>query len=107
MTDPIHSSEPQVVETPRKPGRSKRVLASAALVAAGVVGGGGATYAIASQVDPTAPGGTSSVQPGGPNGGFRGNHQGAPPDGTAPQGTAPDGSAPTTDPSAAPSTTTG
>lgn len=58
-TDPPAPTEP----TPAKSSRGNRVLAGAALVAAGLVAGG-ATYAVTSQIAPTSD--SSTVQPGAP-----------------------------------------
>lgn len=62
--------------------------------AAELVGGGGATYAVASQINPASPEGTSTVQPGERGGGPRGDGMRVPPGGTLPDGTVPDGTPP-------------
>ncbi len=65
MSDPTYPTETSAAEPPKaKPSRGRRVLAGAALVAAGLVAGGGATYAVASQINPASPEGTSTAQPG-------------------------------------------
>lgn len=65
---------PQPTETPaRKPSRTRRWLSGTALVAAGVVAGSGATYAVSvHSVTPTEQQASGMGRPGGPGGGFGG-----------------------------------
>ena len=86
MSDPTHPTP--ATEPPRaKASRGKRVLAGAALVAAGLITGGGATYAVASQFSPVSPESASTSQPGERGGGPRGGGMGMPPGEALPDGT--------------------
>ncbi len=75
-------------------GRGRRILASAALVTAGLVAGSGATYAITTQTVPTQ---TQFSNPQGGPRGAGGGELGVPPSGAGPEAQQQDQQAPSTD----------
>ena len=97
MSEPTIYTQSGPEPATAKPSRGKRVLVGAALVAAGLVAGGGAPYAVASQFNPASPEGTSTVHPGG-RGGPRGGGVGRQPAGAPPRSVLPAPAAPRTAP---------